>query len=621
MSAMVRLESRSVPAPIAIAIVAVGLAVLPDRRESDVLPIDVLGSLLLVAMILSLLYGLRSLDFFDFANSVRSTDVWPFLAGFVVLIPLFLLAERRAFDPVLNLRYFTDFSHGGVLLLSLLSGVALMAVVFVPQFAENALRLHSGGGGYTVIALGLASGIGAPISGTLTDRFGPKRVLALGASLSLGAAACALFWAIPQPSTVSVFASLILFGLGLGFVIGSPLNYMMLERTPATESNSALGTLSLMRAIGTTLAPAIMVGFLAQAGLTMQDRLLDQLPTSVPAPVLPYAAELQAKFDTMKNDENLKDKLAGIEFPDLTSKSSIEIDADGGGTLPDDLVESLQTADVTNIVERVKAVAEHMFAENTPQQVADIQAGVRSGIEGLDDAASQLDSTASEMAVGLADMDANLTEMADGLATMDANLTEMASGLAEMADGLAELDGKLAEMSDGIAGMDQALAGINEGIGGLTEAIAGMDEGIAGAQQGLDGMDAGLAKQQAALEALQAQFDALPVGSPAAPALREQIEALQASIETLQAQRDDAASQLATLTAQRDEAASELAGLTKQKATVTAQRTQLVAARQGAQAGRDKLAASRAELQTGHDELIKARAELQIGRASCRERV
>lgn len=600
--------------PIALAILGVGLAVLPNRRENDVLPIDVLGSLLLVAMILSLLYGLRNLDFFDFGNSLRSTDVWPFLVGFVVLIPLFVLAERRAFDPVLNLRYFTDFGHGGVLLLSLLSGVALMAVVFVPQFAENALRLHSGGGGYTVIALGLASGIGAPISGTLTDRFGPKPVLALGAVLSLGAAACALFWAIPQPGTVSVFASLILFGLGLGFVIGSPLNYMMLQRTPASESNSALGTLSLMRSIGTTLAPAIMVGFLAQAGLTMQDRLLDQLPTSVPAPVLPYAAELQAKFAEMKADENLKDKLAGVEFPDLTSKSTIEIDADGGGTLPDDLVDSLQTADVTNIVERVKAVAEHMFAEKTPQQVADIQSGVRTGIDSLDAAGSELDATASDMTNGLGEMDTQLADMESGLKDMDAKLAtfddqlaEMASGLKDMDAQLATLDGQIKEMADGIAGMDSGLAG-------LDEAIAGVDEGIAG-------MDGGLAQQNAALDALIAQREALPDDSPAIPALDAQIAELTAAVEQLQAQRDDAASQLDDLN--------------EQKATLADQRAELVTARDGAQTGRRELASAREklqtgragvtearkgvasgrdQLQTGHDELTKARADLAAGR-------
>ena len=558
--------------PIAVAIVAVGLAILPNHRETEVRPIDILGSLLLVAMILSLLYGLRNLNFFDFAASIRSAQVWPFLVGFAGLVPVFVLAERRATDPVLNLRYFTDFGHGGVLLLSLLSGVALMAVVFVPQFAENALRIHSGAGGYTVIALGLASGIGAPLSGTLTDRFGPKRVLGVGALLSLGAAACALFWAIPQPSAVSVFAALGLFGLGLGFVIGSPLNYMMLSRTPKRESNSALGTLSLMRSIGTTLAPAIMVGFLAQAGTLMQDRLMDRLPTSVAAPVLPYASELQAKFAAMKADDTMKDQLAGVELPDLTGKTTIEIDPSGGGTLPADLVDLLRTADVTTIVDRSKTVATAMFARETPARVAEIQGGVARGIGGLDEARAKLDDAASDLATGLTDM--------------DAKLSEMATGIADMTTQLVTLDGKIAQLDEGISGMDAAIDGMLQGIPGLEEGIAGMD--------------AGLDEQNAAIDALVAQLDALPADSPAAAAIADQIGQLRAAVAALQGQRDAAASQLADLQEQLE--------------TVTDQRAQLVTARAGAATGRAKLAEARAGLRTGQTELTKARADLAAGR-------
>jgi len=558
--------------PIALAVVGVGLAILPNHRETEVRPIDVLGSLLLVAMILSVLYGIRNLNFFDFAASIRSTEVWPFLVGFVALLPVFVLAERRAADPVLNLRYFTDFGHGGVLLLSLLSGVALMAVVFVPQFAENALRIHSGAGGYTVIALGLASGIGAPLSGTLTDRFGPKRVLGLGALLSLGAAAVALLWAVPQPSAVSVFTALGLFGLGLGFVIGSPLNYMMLSRTPKRESNSALGTLSLVRSIGTTLAPAIMVGFLAQAGTLMQDRLMEQLPTTVAVPALPYASELQAKFTAMKADETMKDQLAGVELPDLNARTSIEVDPSGGGSLSDDLVDLLRTADVTTIVDRSKTVAKAMFAKETPGRVAEIQAGVAKGISGLDDARTKLESAASDMTTGLADMDAKLAEMATGIKDMTAQLTT--------------LDGKIAELGKGIAGMDAAIAGMDEGIPGIESAIAGWN--------------AGLAQQNAAIEALVAQQAAVPPDTPAATAIADQIAQLQAAVAALQEQRDAAASQLADLQAQRE--------------TVTAQRAQLVTAKAGAATGRAKLAEARDGLRTGQTELTKARADLAAGR-------
>ena len=150
--------------PISIAILVAGLIFLPNHRMEQVAKIDLLGITLLAAMILTLLYGLGNIDFFDFSASVTSSDVYPYLLAFLVLGPLFVLAERRAEDPVVNLAYFTDFAIGITLLLSLLSGVILMGVIFVPQFAENALRIPTGDGGYFVVILGLFSGIGAPLS-------------------------------------------------------------------------------------------------------------------------------------------------------------------------------------------------------------------------------------------------------------------------------------------------------------------------------------------------------------------------------------------------------------------------------------------------------------------------
>ena len=123
----------------------------------------------------------------------------------------------------------------------------------------------------------------------------------------LRAAVGVIAWVIPSPGYPSVIVTLILIGLGLGFVIGSPLNYLMLRLTPAKQSNSALGTLSLVRSIGTTLAPVIMVGFLAHAGGLVQDRLTAQLPSTIKAPELPYAATLQATFDTWKADDRFAD--------------------------------------------------------------------------------------------------------------------------------------------------------------------------------------------------------------------------------------------------------------------------------------------------------------------------
>ena len=49
----------------------------------------------------------------------------------------------------------------------------------------------------------------------------------------------------------------------MGMAMGAPTNYMILENTSKQDSTSAIATITLIRQIGTSLAPAIFVGLIA----------------------------------------------------------------------------------------------------------------------------------------------------------------------------------------------------------------------------------------------------------------------------------------------------------------------------------------------------------------------
>ena len=327
--------------PICAAIVAVGVFVLPNTRAEEVKPIDGFGIAVLVTMVLALLYGLKNLDFFDVGASIASTDVWPFLLAFVVLLPLFVLIERRAADPVLNLSYFRNRDILVTLVLSVITGVILMGIIFIPQFAENVLKLPSGSGGYVVIVLAAFAGVGAPVSGKLIDRFGVKAVLAFGLAAS---AAGALFLALVATrfaNMVTLIVSLVAIGIGMGFTIGTPLNYMMLAKTKESESNSALATLSLVRSVGTAVAPAVLVAFIAHAGMAVPDRIMGVLP----------------------------------DVPNGPSMAQLASGEDGGAGLPADLQQLMENSDVTTIVGNVKTLAKTDAAEDQYLAAIDERAG------------------------------------------------------------------------------------------------------------------------------------------------------------------------------------------------------------------------------------------------------
>lgn len=150
---------------------------------------------------------------------------------------------------------------------------------------------------------------------------------------------------------------------------------------------------------------------MANAGTTMQDRIMEQLPDTVAAPALPHAAELKATLEKWKADPELADRIPAFDtsYLDRTEIDLSEMSS-GGGDLPDDLVDLLRTADVTNITERSKLVAERMFADETPTRVAEIQGGVQSGIDGL--------SALGELGQGEGEMTSSMAEMGTGLAEM-----------------------------------------------------------------------------------------------------------------------------------------------------------------------------------------------------------
>lgn len=372
--------------PISLFIIISGFIFLPNTKIDDVKPIDKWGTLFLVMMILSLLYGLRNIDFFDFVKSFTSTDVYPFLIIFIVLLPFFIFAEKKAADPIMNLDYFREAPIVITLIISFITGVIMMGMVFVPQFAENALRMQQGSGGYFVMVLGIFAGVGAPVSGRLIDRYGPKLIMGAGFLLSIIGSLFLVLVTTSYPNLLTVAICLILIGLGMGFTMGTPLNYMMLDNTKKADSNSALATLSLIRSVGTAIAPAVMVGFIAHAGVTAEANITAQLPKELVLPSLPYVEQLDEETAALKDSDFGKAYLSSVQFPDFEAMEKISLDAHGSVSdmkLPANLTKELSDADVTNIDQAVDNMVAYMADTMKPMVTEKAESGVQSGIDGL----------------------------------------------------------------------------------------------------------------------------------------------------------------------------------------------------------------------------------------------
>ena len=441
--------------PICIIVLILGVKRLPNAQAEKTGPLDGLGILILTLMTLSLMYGLKNIDFFDFATSIASTDVWPFLVAFVVLLPLFVLRERRAADPILNLKYFTNANIVIAFLCAVISGIAMMGTIFFPQFCENAMMMKSGSGGYFIALLGVGSGVGAMMSGKLIDKHGVKPVLAMGfIGVAIGSVFMA-FVACTWPSLLTVCATMIITGLGLGFTMGTPLNYMMLENTDEKESNSALAALSLVRSIGTAIAPAIMVAFVVHASAYLQGNLMDAMPSEVSVSELPHAAELDSELASLRETENGAKMLEGVDIPSLEDYRTIDVgmdsaSGDGSFEMSDETLEQLKNSDVTTVVSACKTLSSEMFDAMKPTIESNIQGGFDKGIASMQEG---LDSTNAQMSRVPAPAAAAMAAQRDELQNVVSQMEEARDAVPAMLDEakenyLTEVDNDAAEIQE-----------------------------------------------------------------------------------------------------------------------------------------------------------------------------
>ncbi len=472
--------------PISVFIIIAGIVCLPNTKTENVKKIDILGIMSLTIMVLSILYGLKNIDFFDFANSISGTDVYPFLIIFVIIMPLFILAEKKAEDPVMNLAFFKNLRINITLIISFITGVAMMGIIFVPQFCENCMNMVSGSGGYFVIALGVFAGLGAPVSGKLIDKYGVRLVLAIGFISSIAGALFLNFVTIPHSNYITVFAGLILMGIGIGFTMGTPLNYMMLSNTKEEESNSALATVSLVRSIGTAIAPAIMIGFISHAGMNVGTQVMNIMPEDVNMPEIKYVDELSEEISVIQENKAIMAMMGDVDLSKMDIKKMLDMKIDmsntsGDFTMPQELTTLMQSSDVTTITDNAKTMASYMFDNILPKAVGGIQEGISSLEKVSASMSSMMGSMKGGQGAGMPSMDAGA--MADGKGAMPEGMPGIDAG--------AMADGKAA-MPEGMPGMDAGAMAGDKGV--MPEGMPGKDagamaDGKAAMPEGMPGID------------------------------------------------------------------------------------------------------------------------------------
>lgn len=211
---------------------------------------------------------------------------WTSGLGFFLLIvsalsfTSFIIQEKRAREPMLDLSLFSNrmFSAGN--LSCLLNFIAQYMMVFLTPFFLNRAGYSTNQIGLLMTAFPITMLLVAPISGTLSDKIGPL-FLSTGGALISSAALYLMSTLDLSSSGFEVVWRLVLFGLGNG-LFQTPNNSSVMGSAPRDRQGIASGVLATMRNVGMVLGIALgsglfsfrysyYLGILPQSGKTLQD--------------------------------------------------------------------------------------------------------------------------------------------------------------------------------------------------------------------------------------------------------------------------------------------------------------------------------------------------------------
>lgn len=228
-------------------------------------------------------------------SPVGSGFLWQFPAAIVFFV-LFVLRERQAPHPLIDVRYFAEARFAGAAATNAIAGAALIvALVYIPLLAEapTVFGMNSRQAAWLLFRLMIGIPLGAVLGGLLSSALGSWRVVAAGGLLLSGLGFLILSrWdqtALQPHLAVLRAADLQLFvtGLGLGLLI-APVSAALLDVVGESQRGAGASTLVLMRLLG------MLVGFSALAGFGLHSffQATAHLQPPIPGFGVDYAVRL-----------------------------------------------------------------------------------------------------------------------------------------------------------------------------------------------------------------------------------------------------------------------------------------------------------------------------------------
>ena len=252
---------------------------IPNRRSDQVQQqFDWWGAIImtftLVAFALGMTYGQD--------HGFNQLGTLELLGTAVLGLLLFIWIEKRLRQPMLDLSLFENLPFSLSLVAAVLVFIVIAGSIFIlPFFLELVLHYPTQHVGLLLAVSPVLGGIVAPISGSLSDRFGSRIISLIGLMLMvIGCLSISTFDA--QLTDLGYILRVAPFGIGLG-MFQSPNNSAILGAVSADRLGIASGLLSLSRTLGQTSGVPLLASLFSL--LTLAQTEASQI-TDAPAAAL-----------------------------------------------------------------------------------------------------------------------------------------------------------------------------------------------------------------------------------------------------------------------------------------------------------------------------------------------
>lgn len=222
--------------------------------------IDWAGTLLSSAALFAIIYALIETGTPGWDWGTRNNVLM--LGAGVALLAAFAGTElailRRGGEPMVDLRFFRNLGFSGANAVAFLVSLGMFGSFFYASiYLQDVLGYSAMGAGLRILPIAAGIMVGAPLSGQLAAKIGPRWPLGFGMAI---AAVGVLLWAMlmgPHAGYNDFVVAFPVFGFGMGLVFPA-IGTAVLNTVPREKSGVATGINDMSREVGGTFGIAVM---------------------------------------------------------------------------------------------------------------------------------------------------------------------------------------------------------------------------------------------------------------------------------------------------------------------------------------------------------------------------